>query len=141
MWFTRLYYYIIIIIIIIIIILNPRKTRVRKNSEIENAGKTTAPGGRPCNTKPSYNKTELNRNSVTEMRWNKKEVSHVITRTAGNPPTKVGKLGVASLFMGPRDSKAIGWKQYWLSSVPYLVLLWVATILATAPADPIADWM
>jgi len=45
---------IIIIIIsttIIIIFLNPRKTRVRKNSEIDNAGKTTAPGGRPTQSR------------------------------------------------------------------------------------------
>jgi len=36
--------------------------------EIENAGKTTAPGGRPTQSRQSCNKTELNRNSKTEMR-------------------------------------------------------------------------
>ena len=30
---------------------------------------------------------------------------------------------------------------YWLSSAPYLVLLRVAAISATAPAEPIAVWM
>ena len=42
---------VVVIIIIIIIILTLVKTRVRKNSEIENAGKTTAPGGRPTQSR------------------------------------------------------------------------------------------
>ena len=88
----------------------------------------------------SCNKTELNRNSKTEMRWNKKEVSLSSPDLREILRPRSERNWRASLFMGPRDSKAIGWKQYWLSSAPYLVLLWVAAISATSPAEPIAVW-
>jgi len=56
--------FIIIIItgIIIIIFLNPRKTRVRKKFRNIKCWKDYC-SGRSSNTKPSCNKTELNRNS------------------------------------------------------------------------------
>jgi len=100
--------------------------------------------GRSPNTKPSCNKTELNGNSETEMRWNKKEVSLSSPELREILRPRSERNWRASLFMGPRDSKAIGWKQYWLSSfqcaVGYLAVLRVAAISATAPADPIAVW-
>jgi len=65
---------IIIIIIIIIIIFNPRKNEGKKKFRNRKCWKDYC-YGRSSNTKPSCNKTELNRNSKTEMRWNKKEVS------------------------------------------------------------------
>jgi len=39
--------------------------------------------------------------------------------------------------MGPTDSKAIGWKQYWLSYYYYLLLLLLLLLLSrvVAPAD------
>jgi len=85
--------------------------------------------GRSSNTKPSCNVTELNRNSKTERRWNKKEVSLSSPELRKILRPRSERNWRASLFMGPRDSKAIGWKQYWLSSSPYLVLLLVVLLL------------
>ena len=52
MWVLDSWLYLFVIIIIIIIIFNPRKNEGKKtNLEIENAGKTTAPGGRPTQSR------------------------------------------------------------------------------------------
>jgi len=41
----------IIVIILLLLFFTLVKTRVEKKSEIENAGKTTAPGGRPTQSR------------------------------------------------------------------------------------------
>ena len=125
--------------LIIIIILTLVKTTVRKKFRNRKCWKDYC-SGRSSNTKPSCNKTELNRNSKTEIRWNKKEVSLSSPELREILRPRSERNWRASLFMGPRHSKAIGWKQYWLSSAPYLVLLRVTAISATAPEEPIAVW-
>ena len=101
-----------IIIIIIIIIITLVKTKGGKNRN-RKCWKDFC-SRRSSNTKPSCNKTELNRNIETEMRWNKKEVSLSSPELREILRPMSERNWRASQFKGPRDSKTIGWKQYYV---------------------------
>jgi len=47
------------LLLLLLLLLTLVKTRVRKNLEIENAGKTTAPGGRPTQSRHVTKQNEI----------------------------------------------------------------------------------
>ena len=120
--------------------LNPRKNEGKKKNRNRKCWKDYC-SGQSSNTKPSCNKTEINRNSKTEMRWNKKEVSLSSSELREILRPRSERNWWASLFMGPRDSKANGWKQYgfpvrriwyscgWQPFVLFVLLLFLSFIL------------
>ena len=80
------------------------KTRVRKKIRNRKCWKDYC-SGRSSNTMQHVcNKTELNRNSKTKMRWNKEEVSLSAELRESLRPERNWR---ASLFMGPRDLRQL----------------------------------
>jgi len=85
--------------------------------------------------KPSCCKTELNRYTITEIRWNKNEDARTSLVVSTNRQLNSLKNWKASLLIGPWDSTAIGTNSPCDESPAYLTTLLDAANSAPAPAS------
>ena len=85
--------------------------------------------GRSSNTKPSCNKTELNRNCRNVLK--QKGSFSVITRTAGNPATKVVGKKLASIAVHGAERLQGNWLEA-IFAFQLLLLLLLLLLLTTS---------